>query len=75
MEQWQEAAVEVAVGQPPPTAEVISLTDSRKLPVPVTICQLPTDSDEVDSCRWRSRFALGTVTGLVLFGGGDHWML
>lgn len=71
MEQWHAVAVEVAVGQPP-TAEVISLTDSRKLPVPVTICQLPTDSDEVDSCRWRNRLALGTVTGLVLFGGGDH---
>lgn len=71
MEQWHVAVVVLAVGP----AEPISLTDSRKLPVPVTICQLPTDSDEVDSCRWRSRFALGTVTGLVLFGGGDHWML
>lgn len=38
-----------------------------KLPVPEIICQLPTDSDDVDSFLCLNIFdAIGTETGLVL---------
>lgn len=44
------------------------LNESRKLPVCVTICQLPIE--DVDSCRWRAEAAprgIGTDPELKLF--------
>lgn len=48
------------------------VSEPRRLPVPVIICQLPILKDGDDSCLERSLVVAGTVTGDVLRACGER---